>query len=107
MNVIARDDPVTCAIYAKENKLLNLDGWKQFKKLAKRQKQMIRAINQSKLIQVRRSSCFKFGFQVPRTCDEAVEIDNKNGNAKWQDAIKLELDIIDTYNIFHDHGKAI
>ena len=31
---IAVDDPVTCAIYAKENGLLEEDGWKQFKKLA-------------------------------------------------------------------------
>ena len=28
--IIATDDPVTCAIYAKENGLLGLDGWKQF-----------------------------------------------------------------------------
>ncbi len=107
LSVIARDDPVTCALYAKENNLLNLDGWKQFRKLAKRQKKMVRAINQSKLIQVRRSARFKFGFQVPRTYDEAIEIDNKNGNTKWQDAIKLEMDMIDAYKTFKDHGKAI
>ena len=68
---------------------------------------MIRAINQSKLIQVRRSARFKFGFQVPRTYDEAVELDNKNGNTKWQDAIKLEMDMIDAYQTFFDHGKAL
>ena len=30
LNVIAADDPVTCAIYARENKLLNQDGWRHF-----------------------------------------------------------------------------
>ena len=29
--IIAADDPVTCAIYAKENGLRDLDGWKWFK----------------------------------------------------------------------------
>ena len=28
LTIIAADDPVTCAIYAKENGLLDLDGWK-------------------------------------------------------------------------------
>ena len=31
LNLIAADDPVTCAIYAKDNDLLSLPGWKRFK----------------------------------------------------------------------------
>ncbi len=34
LTLIAADDPITCAIYAKENGLLNLDGWKRFKGIA-------------------------------------------------------------------------
>jgi len=34
LTLIAADDPVTCAIYAKENGLLDLDGWKRFKGIA-------------------------------------------------------------------------
>ena len=49
LDIIAQDDPVTCATYAKENGLLNTPGWKRFKKLAKRNKVLQRAINQSKL----------------------------------------------------------
>ena len=52
LNLIAQADPATCAIYARDHKLLNTEGWKQFKRLAKKQKRMIRAINQSKLIQL-------------------------------------------------------
>jgi len=35
LSIIGADDPVTCAIYAKENNLLDLDGWKQFKGIAR------------------------------------------------------------------------
>jgi hypothetical protein len=41
LSMIAKDDPVTCAVYAKDIDLLDTHGWKQFKRLAKRQKQMI------------------------------------------------------------------
>eukprot|EP00977_Amphora_coffeiformis_P007477 scaffold1638_cov103-Amphora_coffeaeformis.AAC.2 len=37
LSVIAKDDPVTCAIYAKDNNLLDTEGWKQFKSIACRQ----------------------------------------------------------------------
>jgi hypothetical protein len=35
MGIIAADDPVMCAIYARDNNLLDLPGWKQFKGIAK------------------------------------------------------------------------
>jgi hypothetical protein len=36
LQIIANDDPVTFAMYAKDNGLLDTPGWKQFKSLAKR-----------------------------------------------------------------------
>ena len=36
--IIAADDQVTCAAYAKKHNLLNLPGWKRFKNIAKNQK---------------------------------------------------------------------
>ena len=36
--VLAADDPVACATYAKENDLLHIDGWIRFRNLAKRDK---------------------------------------------------------------------
>jgi hypothetical protein len=48
-HVIAADDPVTCAIYAKEQGPLDTDGWKRFRSLAKKAKKMLRMTNQSKL----------------------------------------------------------
>ena len=37
LDVIAADDPVTCAIYAKEKGLLDEPGWRRFKSIAKRE----------------------------------------------------------------------
>ena len=34
LSIIAADDPVTCAAYAKENDLLALEGWHRFRSLA-------------------------------------------------------------------------
>ena len=36
LSIIAADDQVTCAAYAKENDLLALEGWHRFKSLAKK-----------------------------------------------------------------------
>ena len=36
-------------------------------------------------------SNLKFGLVVPKTVNEALEIDRKNGNSYWNDAIKKEL----------------
>ena len=56
--IIAADDPVTCAEYAKKDDLLHVNGWKRLKHIAKDQKQQTRAINQSKIRQVRRSAVY-------------------------------------------------
>jgi hypothetical protein len=40
LKTIAADYPVTCAEYARENNLLNHDGWKQFQRLAKNTKKL-------------------------------------------------------------------
>ena len=49
LSVIAADDPVSCAIYAKENNLLDLPGWKRFKKIAGRQQKYLCMVKQAKL----------------------------------------------------------
>ena len=36
LSIIAADDPVTCAAYAKENDQLALEGWNRFRGLAKK-----------------------------------------------------------------------
>ena len=53
LSIIAQDDPVTCAPYAKEHNLLHLPEWNKLKHIAKHQKTLTRAINQTKIRQVR------------------------------------------------------
>ena len=45
LSLIAADDPVTCAEYAKKHDLLHLDGWKRLKHIAKNQKQLTKCPN--------------------------------------------------------------
>ena len=49
LHIITADDPVSCVIYVKEHNLLEQEGWKRFKRLARRQKKLIRLPNQAKL----------------------------------------------------------
>ena len=106
LSLIAADDPVTCAEYAKKHDLLHVDGWKRLKHIAKNQKQLTRTINQSKIRQVRRSAVYQFGFLIPKDYKQALQLDEQNGNSKCYDATKLEMDQINEYNVFQDHGKA-
>jgi hypothetical protein len=38
LNSVAKDDPVSCARYTEEHDLLNTEGWKQFERIANREK---------------------------------------------------------------------
>ena len=38
LSIIAQDDPVTCAAYAKKHQLLDLPEWNKLKQIAKNQK---------------------------------------------------------------------
>jgi hypothetical protein len=105
LTLIIKDDPVTCARYALDQDLLEVPGWKQLKRIATREKLLKRMLKQSRLQSQRRSIRYKFGVQVPRTYKEALELDAKNGNTFWQEAVTREMDQIKEYQTFHDLGK--
>ena len=104
LKVLAADDPVSCAIYAKNNGLLNEPGWKQFKGIAKRQKKFVRMVNQAKLRSFNNAPRYKYGFEVPRDYRHAMRLDERHGNHKWADAINLEFGQVDDYETFEDYG---
>ena len=106
LNTIATDDPVTCAIYAKEKGLLDLEGWKRFKGIARRQKKFQRMVNQAKLRSYSTAPRYKYGFEVPRDYNQAMRLDERNGNVRWKEAIGVEMEQIDEYETFKDHGLA-
>ena len=107
LSIIAADDPVTCAAYAKENDLLALEGWRRFRSLAKKNKVLARVIKQSKIRQVRRSQTYMFGYLIPRNYMEAMQFDSENKNSKWYDAINLKMESMLKYKVFKKWDKAI
>ena len=66
LSIFAQDDPVTCATHAKKHNLLQLPEWNKLKHIAKHQKTLTRAINQTKIRQVRRSATYQFGPHTKR-----------------------------------------
>ena len=88
LTLISKDDPITCAVYAKIHDLLDTTGWRHLKRYAKTSKRLIRAVKQSRIRQVRASARYQHGFQ------------------HWQDAMDLELSQIHEYKVFKDTGKA-
>ena len=82
LSVIAAYDSITCAAYAKEKNLYILDGWKRFRHLIKKEKQLTRAIKQSKIRQVRHAKKYMFGFLIPRNYSISLEFDEANNNSK-------------------------
>ena len=106
LSITAQDDPVTCAAYAKQHNLLHLPKWNKLKHIAKHQKTLTRDINQTKIRQVRRSATYQFGYLIIRDYKHALELDKQNGNSRWNDATKKELDQINEYKVFISHGTA-
>ena len=106
LSLIAADDPITCAVHAKKHDLLPLDGSKRLKHIAENQKLLTRAINQSKISQVRRSAVYQFGFLVPKDYKQALQLDEQNGNSKWYDATKLRWTESMNIRYFKTMGKS-
>ena len=106
LSVLVADVSVTCATYTKENVLLHIDDWKRFRNLEKRGKALTRAVMQSKIRQVRRSSKYMFGYLIPRSYKEALEFDKENNNTKWADATRDEMDCIKEQEVFTTCQKA-
>jgi hypothetical protein len=107
LHTIAADDPVTCAIHAKDNGLLDTDGGKRFRSLAKRAKKMLCMVNQSKLRSYKTCKKHMYGFKIPQGYEEAItRLDKLHGNDKWQSVTKLEMDQLHEYNTFHDKGTG-
>ena len=106
LTLISKDDPITCAVYAKKHDLLDTTGWKHPKRYAKTSKRLIRAVKQSRIRQVRASARYQHGFQVPKDYNDAMRLDKGNSNTHWQDAMDLELTQIHEYKVFKDTGKA-
>jgi hypothetical protein len=83
---------------------LDKPGWKRFKHIAKLEKKFTQMVNQAKLRSFNTAPRYKYGFEVPRTYEQVICLNKRNGNTLWQDAATLELTQIDDYDTFIDKG---
>jgi hypothetical protein len=104
LSVIAANDPVTCAVYAREHDLLDIEGWKHFRNLAKRKKHFLRLVKQAKMKSYHQSLKYKFGYRIPKDYEEALKLDELNQNTKWKDATVTEMSQLKEYECFIDAG---
>ncbi len=101
-------DPVTVAVFMREHNRIEefssiLPGLKRY---CKTQKRIVRRANQAKLTSYRTKPVYMFGVLIPRNYQQAIEFDKANGNTKWQDATRLELEQINDYDTFVDKGRG-
>jgi hypothetical protein len=104
LSVIAADDPVTCAVYAREHELLDVEGWKRFRNLAKHEKHFLRLIEQAKMKSYHQSPKYKFGYRIPKDYEEALKLDELNQNTKWKNATITKMSQLKEYECFIDAG---
>jgi Reverse transcriptase (RNA-dependent DNA polymerase) len=64
-------------------------------------------VNLAKLWSYNTATCYKYGFEVPRTYEQALKLDKRNGNTWWEDAATLELTQIDDCDTFIDKGHHL
>ena len=62
-------------------------------------------VNQVKLCSFHMMPIYQYGYLVPNNHDQALEINQKNGDTKLQDAEKLGLKQLDWFKTFLDLGK--
>ena len=101
LNMMAKDDPVTLALYAKKNNLLNTPGWKFLRATAKKAAIKQLHANATKTKTARR---VKFGVEIPLNTQDAYFLDQKNVNKLWQQAMEKEINQLHDYNTFEDGG---
>ena len=106
LHIMAKDQPDMCAQYALDNNLLELDGWKQFRRRAKNKKTLARKVNQIKKQHKRFAPVFMYGVEIPRDSFQARRLDTKNGNTKWVDSEHLELKQLFDYKFAIDKGPG-
>ena len=107
LNLMAKDDPVTLAKYAKQNNLLDTPGWKFLHRIVRHAKQLQLMVNQAHLQSKKNTVQYKFGVRVPRNVKEAYKLDQENGNTLWHDAMTLELQQLQEYKTFEDAGSNV
>jgi hypothetical protein len=88
--------------------LLGLPGWKKLKAIATRLQREQRDLGDFSIevlaSKQAKGPVIQFGIQVPRNVKEAYDLDKRNSNTNWHDAMEEEIDSLLAYSTFHDGG---
>ena len=105
MHALFLHSPQLVCEYAVQRGITNKPGWnivKSYLRLGINNEN--RCVNKS--AKKKNRPLFKFGVQVPRNAKEALELDSKNGNTKWKDAIDTEFKQINEFKTFRLLGSG-
>ena len=104
LTLISKDDPITCAVYAKEHDLLGHNRMETPQKdMPRLPKDSSELSSNPGFAKSRASAQYQHGFQVPKDYNDAMRLDKENGNTHWQDPMDLELTQIHEYKVFKGH----
>jgi hypothetical protein len=103
LQIMRKDHPDLCAQYALDNNLLDKDGWKQFRRKAKK-KTLHRKMNQKKK-QKHFVPIFLHCVEPPQALVNARRFDDEDGNTTWVDSEHLELKQLLDYEFAVDRDK--
>ena len=76
---------VKCKVTHSATNWVKFTWLQENKKHSQKQKSLTRAINQTKIKQVRRSATYQFGYQIPRDYKHTLELDKLNGITKMDE----------------------
>ena len=99
MNCLRLHDPIKVYMYGRQQGLLkekHFEWTKDFGTAIEEYKFMLHCYKMVTMT----GDFYKFGVLVPRTLKQALEYDEQNGNTKWQEAIRTEIDQINYYKTF-------
>ena len=65
-----------------------------------------RTLKKSYYSQAKTTERYSHGWEVPRDSAHAIQLDVQNGITKWKPAIDPEIEQIEEYQVFKDHGKV-
>lgn len=87
LSLVKEGNPVMCAEYALANDISKEPAFNWWVHTTLKKRDRIISKVQTRL----RKKNMKFGIQIPRTVEEAYELDRINGNTLWADAIDKEF----------------
>ena len=107
-DIIHKGDPISLAMYAKENNLLKTPGWKRYKRTVRQMKKATFHLRRMLKNNRKRTSGpqFCYGVRLPDWSKPYQDLDAENGNHLWQEAVDYEIACYDENDVFEDRGPA-